>query len=298
MMAVLEKKDEKQSQYENMIFKVLSEHKEFSRLVFKLSAKVHISVDDARSILLSQLFDKVEMYQRNKHKTSEEIYSILQADNEDTRYFINYTIYNAYKEALTQVLDFKDHIRINRKGKICKLETVELNEEITADMSQMNISVNLDEIIDIIYKCLSKSAAEFASYLLLHGAEETMEYYEYTSMSSISRRIRSIETTMEKKRPKYRHLLLSPMERHMKHDLDTLTQLTDLLDSADYTDLKFSDLLNQLQNVTIVTDLLADNVHHIVYFIQNFGRNGSEDYEFINALYREKDRLKRRLQNA
>jgi hypothetical protein len=286
--------------YGNQIYELIRNTSQFKKLAFRLSAKLHIRLFDAKDILIDHVFSKVQAFNRNHNKTYYDDVSIISGKEKGQRYFIDYCIYNGFNDAQKELFNLKFHKKITHNGKVIKLDTCQLNEfnfNQAIDDSNLHNKLNFEQIIDIVYQVLPESAAEFTTCVLLYGEDETKVIYNYNS-NKFYQRIRYIEKIMRKKRVKYRHLLLSPLERHQQKDLKRLNLLINCLESPDYNDVKLSNLLSKMQNVTIITNLLADNVSNIRLFIQSFGQDKQEAYRFINALYRQYNYLKKKLRDA
>lgn len=272
--------------YENIV-----KSNDWKAVVEKLSYIKHKSFSDAEGYMLPYMYKLVQKYHKKTGCTFVEFSEIIKHNsNPKHRNFVNYVIYNSYNSALRELAFIEDH-SLSKHGYSLKINIVNYVDEIIKPENNLS-NINYKYVSDVCFKCLKKQTAEFSMFLLLNGEIETKSFYGYNT-SKLNQRIKNISKIMDKKRESVDLKMYSSQYKKGKKTYDVLKKLIDYLEKdSSYSDSQFGELVISNINNNLLNNIVSDNYVYPIPDLQKFGNNGQDDYNFVNQLYREFERIK------
>ncbi|MGG4040655.1 hypothetical protein [Bacillus smithii] len=297
-------------EFENEFYQELQALNKFERYANKLASKYFVEnykedVEHFKSRLLSVCYDKGEAYRINKNSTYKEMLQILR-DKKDSRHknLINYVLINAFHKIEEEEADYQGKIKVGGEwveSPIMYTDRIENGQEDELKYESVYVApdtINRDDVIlakEIAFQFLRKNQYEFVKDVFELTEQELLEKYNYPNQKMINRRINRIAEALEQHRDEINEMIETKQEKWYKANLRIVE---DLLNEVVYgTDESFALKLYEYRDTDIISEILADNVVFIDYFLEmcSWGCVDSDTYKVINALNDADKYLKKRL---
>jgi len=177
-------------------------------------------------------------------------------------------------------------------------EDIDRAEQLTVD--NMADRAYLPDVLDVADKVFShERARRFVKLALTKGKEGTMQELSITP-SQFNERVRGAEKYCRNHKDKLIGVIKNKEDDATIERLRALTMLVDILEDETLSDvgveMQVTNYLRRRREDAVISKLIGSNgITHQQQLIEDFGSNKREGYIFVDELYKERDRLQRRL---